>query len=45
MENFREDYLSRLQSTSHGIAQALFADILLLVVVVGMALALNSVVT
>lgn len=44
MENFREDYVSRLQPERHSIARALLADVLLLVVVVGTGLTLNSLV-
>lgn len=44
MENFRDDYVTRLQPPPHGIARALLADIFLLVVVVGLGLTLNSVV-
>lgn len=44
MENFRDDYLTRLQTPRHGIARALLADIFLFVLVGGLGLTLNSVV-
>lgn len=44
MENFRDDYLTRLQPPPPGIARAMLADIFLFVVVVGLGLTLNSVV-
>jgi len=44
MENFRDDYLTRLQPAPHGIARALLADIFLFVVVVGLGLTLNFVI-
>lgn len=44
MEHFREDYVSRLRPTRHGITQLFLADALLVAVVVGLGLTLNSVV-
>ncbi len=44
MENFRDDYVTRLQPPRHGIARALLADVFLLIVVVVVGLMLNSVV-
>lgn len=44
MENFRDDYVTRLQPTPYGIVRALLADLFLLILVVGLGLTLNSVV-
>jgi hypothetical protein len=44
MENFKDDYVNRLQSPPHGFARAVLVDVLLIVVVVGVGLTLNSMV-
>lgn len=44
MEYFREVYVSRLRPSRHDIARVFLADALLVAVVVGLGLTLNSVV-
>ncbi|TWB08698.1 hypothetical protein FBZ99_1184 [Rhizobium sp. ERR 1071] len=41
MEDFRDDYLNRLQPARHSIFRALLADVALMVMAVGTGLTLN----
>ncbi|MCO4318989.1 hypothetical protein M8997_017485 [Phyllobacterium sp. 21LDTY02-6] len=44
MENYREDYVSRVQSRAYGGVRKLLVDVLLLALIVGFGLAMNSLV-
>lgn len=44
MENYREYYLSRLQRRAYGVVRRLLADVLLLVLIVGFGVVMNSLV-
>lgn len=43
MDNYREDYMSRLHCSPYGIVRRLLSDILLFVFIVGIGLAMNSI--
>ncbi|MDQ0996319.1 hypothetical protein QFZ34_001496 [Phyllobacterium ifriqiyense] len=44
MENYREYYLNRLHRRTYGVVRRLLADVLLLVLIVGFGVVMNSLV-